>query len=245
MLKSVSNFVISAADRLGYDIVPKWRWERSAMAKHLRILFQKYDIATVFDVGANVGNYGGFLRDEVGYNGKIISIEPVGQMFKTLEARSRRDPLWKVMQIALGAENGSLPINVTKDTSFSSFLSPSHSTVSDFVDYNVVERVEIVTIKRFEDLFSSLGGVEALGRTYLKLDTQGFDLEALKGAGRAIEFVAAMQSEISVLPVYSDMPAWREAIAAYEAAGFSVSGIFPVTRDGRLRAVEFDCILVR
>ena len=149
------------------------------------------------------------------------------------------------MQIALGAENGSLPINVTKDTSFSSFLSPSHSTVSDFVDYNVVERVEIVTIKRFEDLFSSLGGVEALGRTYLKLDTQGFDLEALKGAGRAIEFVAAMQSEISVLPVYSDMPAWREAIAAYEAAGFSVSGIFPVTRDGRLRAVEFDCILVR
>jgi len=80
---------------------------------------------------------------------------------------------------------------------------------------------------------------------YLKLDTQGYDLEVLRGAGRSLERIAALQSEISFIPLYAGMPAWRESIERIEALGFAVSGIFAVSREPTLRLVEADCVFVR
>ena len=53
-------------------------------------------------------------------------------------------------------------------------------------------------------------------------------------------------SELSVVPIYEGMPHMTEAIEFYEACGFEISGLFPVTRDVRTgRIVELDCIMVR
>ena len=82
--------------------------------------------------------------------------------------------------------------------------------------------------------------------TSLKLDTQGFDLEVLRGAPRALTGpVVALQSEVSVRPIYEGMPDWREAVRSIEALGFSLSGMFPVSRTERLEVIEWDCVAVR
>jgi hypothetical protein len=83
-------------------------------------------------------------------------------------------------------------------------------------------------------------------RVYLKLDTQGFDLQAFEGAGERVGEILAMQSEVACVPIYDGMPRLPEQLQVYEAAGFEVAGLFPVSRDvPTLRVIEFDVVMVR
>jgi hypothetical protein len=83
-------------------------------------------------------------------------------------------------------------------------------------------------------------------RPYLKLDTQGFDLDVFAGAGERIGEFAGMQSELALMQVYEGMPRLPEALPVYEAAGFDVAAMYPVSRQGKTaRVLEFDCVMVR
>ena len=55
-----------------------------------------------------------------------------------------------------------------------------------------------------------------------------------------------MQSEVSQVPLYDGMPHLTDQLATYEAAGFGLSGVFPVVVDREtLRVIEFDAVMVR
>jgi hypothetical protein len=83
-------------------------------------------------------------------------------------------------------------------------------------------------------------------RPYLKLDTQGFDLDVFTGAGDRIEEFVGMQSELPLMQIYEGMPRLPEALGVYEAAGFDVAAMYPVSRQGKTgRVLEFDCVMVR
>jgi hypothetical protein len=86
----------------------------------------------------------------------------------------------------------------------------------------------------------------AQGRVFLKMDTQGYDLEVFKGAADIMDCVVGLQSELSFISLYEGAPPWREAIACYENAGFVISALAPVSHDAVTSAViEMDCVLVR
>ena len=53
-----------------------------------------------------------------------------------------------------------------------------------------------------------------------------------------------MLSELSLIPIYSGMPHYLEALSVYESKGFSVSGFYPITRNRALALNEVDCMLV-
>jgi hypothetical protein len=98
---------------------------------------------------------------------------------------------------------------------------------------------------RLDEIFDDLVEGVSQPRVYLKLDTQGWDVEVFAGAAGCLDRVVAMQSELSVQPLYEGMPSYQEALEVYSAAGFEVSGMFPLVRDAALRLIEFDCVLVR
>jgi len=81
-------------------------------------------------------------------------------------------------------------------------------------------------------------------RICLKMDTQGYDLEVFRGLGACTADVHALQSELSVVPIYNGMPHWTESILEFEKAGFGVAGMFPVNRDS-LKVIEYDCLFVK
>src|SRR6056300_765065 len=53
-----------------------------------------FDINSVIDVGANIGQYALELRD-LNYKGDIVSFEPLEKEFQILEKKSFRDSKWK------------------------------------------------------------------------------------------------------------------------------------------------------
>jgi hypothetical protein len=82
-------------------------------------------------------------------------------------------------------------------------------------------------------------------RTYLKLDTQGWDLEVLDGAHRALDYIVALQTEVAVQPIYDEMPLMQDSLSAITGRGFTPSGFFPVTLDSAMALIEFDLVAVR
>jgi hypothetical protein len=81
-------------------------------------------------------------------------------------------------------------------------------------------------------------------RPYLKLDTQGFDMEVLRGGSECLSTVRALQTEASVIGIYKGMPTYMETISYLNERGFHLSGLYPVGRDSSLRLVEFDCVMI-
>ncbi|HVA15652.1 MAG TPA: FkbM family methyltransferase [Stellaceae bacterium] len=245
MRASAKGAIEGLADRLGYLVLPKWRLPNLELSTHLRQLFQKYGIDCVIDVGANTGQYGQFLRNEVGFAGLIISIEPLSDCFVDLNQAASCDPDWIVLNFALGATAGNALFNVMAYRQLSSFLDPSNDQAAHMAALNQVHQKISVPVRRLDTVVATIEACRPLGPIYLKLDTQGFDLEVVKGCGAAIERVQALQTEVSVLPIYDGMTDWRSAIAALETLGFAMSGLWAVNRDFALKAMEFDCVMVR
>ncbi len=106
-------------------------------------------------------------------------------------------------------------------------------------------RVVEVELRRLDSVLDSLTMDIPQPNIYLKIDTQGYDLNVLDGATRVLDRVLAFQAEVSVKPVYEATPNYLEAIAAMSDLGYELTGLFPVARDNALRVVEFDCVMVR
>ncbi|WP_324877436.1 FkbM family methyltransferase [Methylocaldum sp.] len=216
-----------------------------ALSTHLRTLFDKYKIDTVLDVGANAGQYRDLLRHEVGFNGQIISFEPIADLAALLRSRSENDPSWHINAYALGSENTTKNINIMADSKFSSFLEPDNKLTPKYRSKNIVSRQMSVNIHRLDDIFSNLREAYSIRNAYLKLDTQGYDLEVLKGGRNTLREIIAVQSEISFRPVYEGMPDFLTSFSEFGQNGFSVSGIFPVGLDSSLKLIEADCVMVK
>jgi hypothetical protein len=88
---------------------------------------------------------------------------------------------------------------------------------------------------------ASLDGLD--GATMLKVDTQGFDLEVLRGAGPRLAGFAAVQAEAHLVTNYVGAPTFRELLDFMDEAGFVLSAVHPASRDRKtLELREVDCL---
>ena len=147
--------------------------------------------------------------------------------------------------MALGAENGTLPIHITKVSTFSSFLTPNHDVVSCFEGQNEVQRDEAVPVRRLDSLYPQLQAQHGFRRPFLKMDTQGFDREVLTGAQGVLPQFIGLQSEICFLPLYRKMPGIAEMLTLVSGLGFEVVGMYPVNRARQEQWIEADTVFVR
>jgi len=228
--------------RCGFEVVRKDRG--TLLGLHLSTLFDQYKINVVIDVGARRGEYGNWLRRN-GYKGWIVSFEPVAESFGFLAQTAARDPHWLAYNLALGRERGEAKINVTQLTFYSSFRNPSPYAFETFGSQPTVKFTETVAVATLDEMFDQIISGISDPHVYLKMDTQGWDLEVLEGAAESLTHVMALQSEIATQAIYDGMPMMRESLDYFDRSGFAISGLFPVNLDRKLRAVEFDCVAVR
>jgi FkbM family methyltransferase len=233
------------ARSLGYEIVKASTLPTLAIEEHLRLLFARLGIDCVLDVGANTGQYGELIRD-YGYRGRIVSFEPEPESFRALEARIASDRLWTARQMALGAVDGQATLNVARSRNLSSFRASTAQSLEYFAGgASEVDRTERVEVRRLDAIFADcVAGLES-PRVFLKIDTQGWDLEVLAGASGCLDAVAGLQIELAVDPLYEGAPTYLEALAFVRELGFAVTGFFPVVADEQSRVVEFDGVFTR
>ncbi len=224
-------------------------YERSVLHfmadEHVAWTLRRLKISCVLDVGANRGQYAKKLRAH-GYTGRIVSFEPVPHLADHLEQAAAADPDWQVVRCALGEEPAETEIEVAGGQGRMSSLLPPSDFGKSWTDKLGSDGAVTVSVRRLDELFDQV--LEGLDkpRVYLKLDTQGFDLQAFAGAGDRIQEVLGMQSEVSVMPLYDGTPPMTEQLAVYEAAGFELTGMFPViTEKKTMRVIEFDAMMVR
>lgn len=248
--------------RHGYEVVPLGRgsWvvrrgrpddvyhdHKAVMAhlaaEHVVSLLHHYRVGCVLDVGANTGQYAKQLR-RYGYRGRIVSFEPVPEITEKLRTAAADDPDWHVYPYALGREDRTDTINVVYG-SMSSMLGPSDFGTTRYKRFRD-SREEKIEVRRLDGLLDKvLDGLDD-PRPYLKMDTQGFDLEAYAGGGERVHEFVGLQSEVALMQIYEGMPRMDEAVSVYEADGFEITGMYPVTREETTgRVLEFDCVMAR
>jgi FkbM family methyltransferase len=212
------------------------------LGRHLREVLARYRIDTVVDVGANEGQFGAMMR-ALGFKGDIHSFEPVNLTYDLLTKATAGDPHWTAHNMALGRAPGRLVMNVSEGSVFSSVLRPNDYGAAKFSDIKVQrqEEVEVSTLDHFIERHLS----DKKRRIFLKMDTQGYDLEVFAGARASLDTICCILSELSLIPIYDGMTDYLQALAVYQHKGFSVSGLFPVNRSDDLSLIEVDCVMVR
>lgn len=214
------------AARCGYSVMPAWRLRRWPSAQYLQRLFAWLNIDVVLDVGANQGQFRDFLRHEVGFEGLILSWEPLPRLAAALQDKARVDGRWLVTPAALDAQAGTARLHMTRDTAFSSFAKPTAETAERFAGQVEFEDLDIEA-RTLEQEMARLGPQIGRGRVYLKLDTQGHDLAVLQGGGAALQGIDALQSEVAVRPLYEGVPDIGASLARIQQLGFEPSAVFP------------------
>lgn len=211
--------------------------------EHVSWTLRELEVNCVIDVGANVGQFAKTLRAN-GYAGRIVSFEPLPGAAAKLRESARNDPDWLVYETALGDERGQTQINARPGTMSS--LLPTSSFGHNWHSQLREGQSETIQIQRLDDLYDDVTKHLADPRVYLKMDTQGYDLQTFRGAGTKISSIIGLQSEVACVPIYAGMPRLPEQFSEYESAGFEVTGMFPVTRHKQtLRVIEYDLIMVR
>src|ERR1700761_8943882 len=92
---------------------------------HLHQFLRHFEVDCVFDVGANAGQYARMLRTEVGYQGNIISFEPIPELAGQLREQAAAESRWFVEELALDQQEGHATFNVLAGDQFSSLHSVS------------------------------------------------------------------------------------------------------------------------
>lgn len=204
----------------------------------IKRLLQIYSINCVLDVGANRGQFAENLR-RIGYKGRICSFEPIPYEFEHITRLFVNDPNWRGFPIALGNSNGEQILYVpSASTAMSSFLKPKDASW---------QLTEIsVPIRKLDDVFEEAVTGIPQPNVMLKIDTQGYDLEVVKGGMNCMARVTCLQSEVAITPIYEGVPTYLSVLAEYEKLGFQLVGFAEVFRqEASASLVEANCLLVR
>ncbi|MGF1627798.1 MAG: FkbM family methyltransferase [Alphaproteobacteria bacterium] len=183
----------------------------------LAAVLERHGIRTVIDVGANAGQTRDRLR-ELGFTGRIVSIEPISRLQRRLADRARADADWTVLPpMALGAAEGEVELLVSAADDLSS-LQPALAALREALPNAAVAERETVQVRRLDDLWPEIGASPE--DTLLKLDVQGSEADVLRGAPVTLSNLRAVLVEMSLQPLYEGESDYLALCTMLHDAGF-------------------------
>jgi FkbM family methyltransferase len=216
--------------RLGRRLGVKIERYNEASSHELQLvrMLTVHGVDLVVDVGASSGGYAASLRDH-GYRRRILSFEPLRAPYAALEQRARGDDDWAVApRMALGATGGVSAMNVAANSDSSSLrdMLDRHKEAAPESAYVGVEEVEVRRLDEVRHPF-----LDASVSPFLKVDTQGYEAEVLKGAQTRLGDFRGVQLEMSLEPLYVGQAGWLELIETVNSQGFRLWSLTPVFCD--------------
>ncbi len=241
MKKFIKEKINHLFRRLGFEI----KRFNAVSSKFSRVhkFFSDHQFDTVLDVGASDGTYANYLR-ELGFNGRIISFEPLSEVYPKIVEHSKKDINWIVApRMALGAEDGIKSINIAANSTSSSILEMEDAHLLGSPESKFVGS-ELVNVFKLDKVVGKY--VNPRNIVFLKLDVQGYEFEVLEGAHKTLPFIKGLQIEIAIEPLYKNQLIFKEMLNYVAQLGYELWDIQPCFRDkltGKL--LQFDGIFVR
>lgn len=175
--------------------------------------------AVVVDVGANIGIYSQFLSKCVGPTGVVHAFEPSPENFKRLQSVTQKLGNIYVRQAAVGERTGTTRLYIADN------LNVDHRT---YVTEGDLRRTLEVNVVALDDYFQPHQRVDLI-----KIDIQGFEVYALRGANRVLAENPAVRLLLEFWPhgLKQAGASWMELIAMLQSKNM---GIWQLSQRGLL-----------
>jgi FkbM family methyltransferase len=199
-------------NRSGFDVV------RHSFRYRFVFALQQHGVENVLDIGANVGQFGRDLR-RAKFAGRILSVEPLREAYRQLEAELDSDSAWTAEHAAVSDQPGTLTMNVAGNSVSSSVLPmrSEHVAAAPAARYVDTEEVPATTV---DDLVARHKLDPA--STLLKIDVQGYEKPVLEGAQQSLRRFAAVRTEMSLVELYDGQALMPEIMAYLDERGFDL-----------------------
>lgn len=186
----------------------------------IRFLFDVagFEPSAIVDGGANIG----FVTYQFARrfpSSKIYAIEPNPHVFDKLKTAYEADARIHTLNMGISRESGKLAFNINANTGTSSFLTPNEYHATHLAkNRREVKEVETISLSDLV-IREHLDGIDLL-----KLDIEGFELEALKGAEQLLrdQRIHAIVLEANLIGSYVGQPLFHEVSAFLAERGYSV-----------------------
>ena len=217
-MNTLTNIVRKAVRATGFDMVHYAPWQN---------LFEQFAIDMIFDVGANSGQtYESFRW--AGFKGPICSFEPNPDMFQLLQRQSGF--AWQRLPYALSNLSGQVEFHITDNDNTSSFQVPlGHAHIVKDITVSAFRLDELWDKQHF-----------SCKNAFLKIDTEGHDLEVIKGASGVLDRIPLIMAEVSPLPRFQGEPLLPDVVNYMGQLGYCVCRI---NQNGMNRAAGIYAVL--
>ncbi|MEY3397201.1 MAG: hypothetical protein RLZZ534_1163 [Actinomycetota bacterium] len=218
----------------------------------------------VVDVGANIGQT---LETFLSWwpSALCLSLEPLPDAFAELQGVVSKYPgRAEAINCGVGSKPGKLALNASKtrlDTSSFHKLNKSAETVQahqglrsapSFLELGAEDNYEVeVSVEKLDDILTSSKNKSATwfnenGVDILKIDTQGWELEVLRGATEVLKRTKVVLTEWQFDDVYGQPPPLHELDKILSDAGFRLWDISHIYKDLKtMRTLWVDLIYAR
>ena len=215
---------------------PALRVGVAASVEHARIPFGE-EFATVIDVGASRGQFALFSRANFPA-AAIICFEP--QPGPAADLRRVLGDDVALIQSALGPEPGKSRMNISARDDSSSLLAIGRKQVEEFPGTQADHTIE-VDVVRLDDAIPRPIARPSL----LKIDVQGFELEALRGGPEVLREIDVALIECSFVQLYEGQPLADEIVNFMFEAGLRLRGVHGMAYSSDGSAIQADLLFVR
>jgi len=211
----------------------------AAAVEHDRVL-AGLQLKTVVDIGANRGQFALCVR-RLYPRAEIYSFEPLQKAADRWLKNFRRDPRAHLHVKAVANRSGYAQIHVTRWDVSSSLLPVGPEQRRSFPFSEEVERATIETAR----LADCLEDAAVVAPALLKLDVQGFELDALQGCVDLLPAFEFVYVEASFIELYVGQALASDVIALLQQQGFRLFSVANLVRGKSCRPIQADFLFSR
>lgn len=225
--------------RLVQNLINKSSLDIIRYQKKLPLLqfLKSQNIQTVFDVGANIGDFVRYTR-EVLPTAEIIALEPQPLCAARIRSRFPNDTHLHVLEYAAGKIEETKIFRLNTYTPSASLLPLTEKHLKSFPHAQETGQVS-VTIKTLDSIYAQYRH-RAQGPIFLKIDVQGYELPSLAGADEVLKHSQVVLIEACFKELYQGQGLFDDIYRVLTQKGFNYHGSISTKFDAETRIPLFE-----